>query len=248
MLTNWHEAELIGQKQETKGTNRFWFRVTSSEIIEYLAGQFYTFDLPIGEKRAERWRSYSIANYCDRSNIFELCISYKKNGLASEYFFNEVNKGDIIKFKGPEGTFILSKEVANPLVMLATGTGIVPFRCILQQIEKEKISVPNLHLIYGVRKESDILYFEELEDYSHFLEGLKISICLSRESKLPQARNNISFHSGYIHPIYLQDEKKRNKDTTFMICGWSGMIDEAVANLINEMKVDRKKIRLELFG
>ncbi|MEO6190762.1 MAG: FAD-dependent oxidoreductase, partial [Saprospiraceae bacterium] len=155
---------------------------------------------------------------------------------------------DVIKFKGPEGTFILSKEVANPLVMLATGTGIVPFRCILQQIEKEKISVPNLHLIYGVRKESDILYFEELEDFSHFLEGLKISICLSRESKLPKARNNISFHSGYIHPIYLQDEKKRNKDTTFMICGWSGMIDEAVANLINEMKVDRKKIRLELFG
>ncbi|MEP7196787.1 MAG: FAD-dependent oxidoreductase [Saprospiraceae bacterium] len=247
MTAIWHQAELIGQRQETQGTNRFWFKILSDDIIEYAAGQFFTFDLPLGEKRIERWRSYSIANYCDRSNIFELCISYKKNGLASNYFFEEINKGDRIKFKGPEGTFIIPNDLNKPIVMLATGTGIVPFRAMLQQINKDKLAA-NIHLIFGTRKEKDILYLEELEDFAHFIDGLKISICLSRETKLPKSTNNISYHQGYIHPIYLQEKKAIVKDTVFMICGWTTMIDEALANLVNTMKVDRKQIKFELFG
>lgn len=248
MSTIWYEAEFIGQKEEIRGTNRFWFRIDSTSPVEYTAGQFFTFDFPIGSKRTDRWRSYSIANTFDGSNIIELCVSYKKNGIASEYLFNTINKSDRIKFKGPEGNFLLPKDLDKPIIMLATGTGVVPFRCMLQQIEKEKLKVSNLHLIYGTRKEADILYLEELEDFAHFIDDFQISICLSRDIKLPKARKNISFHSGYIHPIYLQMDKKNITDRTYMICGWNTMIDESVANLINILKIDRKQIRMELFG
>lgn len=50
MPTIWHEAELIGQKEEAKGTNRFWFRILEDTPLHYEAGQFLTFDLPTGDK------------------------------------------------------------------------------------------------------------------------------------------------------------------------------------------------------
>jgi ferredoxin-NADP reductase len=247
-MTNWYEAEFIGSKEEIKGTNRFWFKFKSDQVIEYKAGQFFTFDLPVGEKRLDRWRSYTISNYCDRSNIFELCVSYKKNGLASEYFFNQINKGDLVKLKGPEGTFILPMNQNNSIFMLATGTGIAPFRAMFQSIDKEKIKTPQIHLIFGTRKEKDILYLEELEDYAHFIDGVTIDICLSRETKLPKNQKNIHFHSGYIHQIYLEMDKKKIQNSTFLLCGWNNMLDEAVDNLINKLEVDKSNIKLEMFG
>lgn len=247
MSTTWLEAELIGQKEEIKGTNRFWLRILADSVVRYDAGQFFTFDFPTGEKRADRWRSYSIANTCDGSNIIELCVSYKKNGMASEYLFNTINKGDKVRFKGPEGTFTLPSKQNGNIVMLATGTGVVPFRAMLQKISTEKISSAPIHLIYGTRKVKDILYFEELEDYAHFLNDIKIDICLSRETRLPKNLNNINFHSGYIHPVYLQ-QKIITPESTIMVCGWQQMMDEAVIHLMNTLKVDRKQIRLELFG
>ncbi|NOT37847.1 MAG: FAD-dependent oxidoreductase [Saprospiraceae bacterium] len=247
-MTQWYDAELIGSREETKGTNRFWFKILHDKPLDYQAGQFFTFDLPTGEKRLDRWRSYTIANTFDNSNIIELIISYKKNGLASEYFFNEINKGDKIKFKGPEGTFVLPDAKDHSIIMLATGTGLAPFRAMLQKIDKEKLHYNSLHLIFGTRKEKDILYYEELEDFAHFIENLHIDICLSRENKLPKNTKNMHFHSGYIHPIYLNLDKKKINNSTFMICGWNTMLDEAVANLITKMNVDKKKIKLEMFG
>ncbi|MBK6824977.1 MAG: FAD-dependent oxidoreductase [Saprospiraceae bacterium] len=244
----WHEAEFIGQKMESSTTRRFWFKIKSEQVLQYDAGQFFTFDLPLGQKRAERWRSYSIANACDGSNMFELCISYKKNGLASKYFFEDINKGDVLKFKGPDGGFVLPKDNNHSLMMICTGAGVVPFRSMIQDVEKNKLKYKSIHLIFGVRKEKDILYYEEIIDWCKYLENFKASICLSRETKLPTNTDNLTFYNGYVHPVYLNEKYQSPKDNLFMICGWTEIIDETVLHLLNELKVDRTQIKYELFG
>jgi hypothetical protein len=37
-------------------------------------------------------------------------------------------------------------------------------------------------------------------------------------------------------------------DVAFYICGWSNMIDEAVANLIGVLCYDRSQVHYELYG
>lgn len=244
---NWYEAELIGQKAESPTVRRFWFKLKTEEPLSYRAGQFLTFDLPTGDKRRDRWRSYSIANDYDGSNLIELCISYLKGGLASEYFFETINKGDVIKCKGPEGGFTLPDSPDRPLVMVCTGTGIVPFRAMLQNLERTGHCMPSIHLIFGVRKSRDILYHEEIMDWTSYLPGFKASICLSRENKLPQDQKNLEYHSGYVHQAYLNKSDEAG-NAMYMICGWTQVIDEVVANLINQMRVDRSQIRFEIFG
>ncbi|HRI01328.1 MAG TPA: FAD-dependent oxidoreductase [Saprospiraceae bacterium] len=248
MAVSWYDAELIGQKVEATGINRFWFQIKSDVPLSYDPGQFFTLDLPIGEKRIDRWRSYTIANQFDGSNIVEFIISYKKNGLASEYFFNEINKGDTVKLKGPEGTFVLPKAKDQRIVMLAAGTGIAPFRAMLQELSSQGHSYPSIDLYFGTKTEKTILYLEELEDWAHFVERLTIHVCFSRESKIPKTKSKLNYHLGYIHPVYLSQQKAASKNTQYLICGWSAMIDESVAHLMNTMKVSREQIRYELFG
>lgn len=248
MQATWYDAEFIGQKVESPTTNRFWFKIHSDTPLSYSAGQFLTFDIPVSEKRLDRWKSYSIANKSDGSNIIELGVSHKKGGLASSYLFETINKGDKIKCKGPEGNFVLPSTAKKKIIMLATGAGVVPFRCMLQEISEKGNDYEEIHLIFGTRKEKDILYYEELEDWAHFIPNFKCSVCLSKETKLPKAKNKINFYLGRIHQVYLNEYKSKNEDCLFMICGWTEMIDEAVLHLSQELKLKREQIKFELFG
>jgi CDP-4-dehydro-6-deoxyglucose reductase len=65
----------------------------------------------VGEKRLQRWRSYSIAGCPGDDNTFELCIVRAQPGLGSRYLFEEVREGAELRFKGPEGSFVPPKEL-----------------------------------------------------------------------------------------------------------------------------------------
>lgn len=247
MQATWYDAEFMGQKVESPTTNRFWFKLHHDNPIQYKAGQFLTFDLPVSDKRLERWKSYSIANRYDGSNAIELGITYKKGGIASNYFFDTLNKGDMIRCKGPEGNFVLPSDTNQKLIMVATGSGIVPFRCMMQEIAATQNQYPEIHLIFGTRKEKDILYLEELEDWAHFIPNFRVSVCLSKSATPPKKKNHINYHNGYVHQVYLNEYKNPN-NCQFLLCGWTNMIDEAVLHLMKEMDVKKEKIKYELFG
>ena len=241
MAAVWYEGEVVGINDVATNTKEFKLSIKSEEVFDYKAGQFVTFNLPVSTKRIHCWKSYSIANVCKGDNILEFCIVRMPEGLATKYLFEDVRPGDTIKFKGPEGNFVLPDELVYDVVMVCTGTGVAPFRAMIQDLFLNKQTKRNIHLIFGTRYEKDILYkneFEELEtEYSNF----KFSVALSRE-----AIENCTH--GYVHKIYEQYINIYQPDTHFYLCGWTNMIDEAVANLITLHKIDKSKIHYELYG
>lgn len=245
MPTTWYTAHVIEIKDIARNVRSFTIEIKDIQSFNFKAGQFITFDLPVGEKRLQRWKSYSIANAPDEGNKLELCIVHYENGLGSSYFFNEVKIGTELKFKGPEGGFILPESFDLDLVMICTGTGIAPFRSMLQDIVKNQTPFKKIHLIFGTRTLEDLLYYDELQHFVITLPEFKFDIALSREKTLPI---NSNFHSGYVHQVYLNEYQTVRTDIQFFICGWSKMIDEAVENLFSELKYDRKQIVYELYG
>lgn len=248
----WYPLQLDKIITETEFTRRFIFHIDSDGLFEYEAGQFLTCDLPIGEKRAQRWRSYSIANWNPGNQEIEFCISYKEGGPASEYFFKNISIGDQFKCKGPEGTFILPDQTSQNLILICTGTGLAPFRSMIQKIIKQKITFDSIQLIYGTRTLKDIIYKSELLQWPQDVLNLNTHICLSRESNLVEFNSpSVFVHPGYVHPVYktmLQNNLIDSANSNFLICGWSAMIDEAVLNLFSEYKIPRERIRFELYG
>ncbi len=241
MPTVWYNSPVVRIEQATPTVRRFW--LSTPEQPTFKAGQFITFDLPIGEKRLQRWRSYSLANApADHPEMLELCIVRAPNGLATRYFFEEVRVGTVLRWKGPEGTFCLPERLDDKdLVLVCTGTGVAPFRSMLRDLQHTKKPHRNLHLIFGARTEADILYRDEFEELARTMSGFRYDIALSRQPDWLGYR-------GYVHQVYLEHYAQKRPDVLFYLCGWSNMIDEAVAHLLVELGYDRKQILYELYG
>ncbi len=156
MPTTWHDGIVRKISRIAPNVRNFQIEVPGLQSIDFQAGQFVTLDLPIGEKRLQRWRSYSIASAPNGSNHLELCIVNAPAGLGTTYLFEEIQEGDTLKFKGPDGGFILPEKIEKDLVFVCTGTGVAPFRSMILDLKKTGKTHRNLHLIFGTREESGI--------------------------------------------------------------------------------------------
>lgn len=238
-LLPWQKGKVIRIENATENTKRFWIEVPEIKSFDFKPGQFVTFDLPIHEKPNKRVRSYSISNWPDGSNIFELVIVKLKGGAASNYIFNEIVTGSELSFRGPQGVFILKEEhLQNDVFLICTGTGIAPFRSMVHHIKNNNIPHKNIYLLFGTRTQQDLLYFSELNQLQKDLPGFHFIPTLSREEW--EGRR------GYVHPIY-EELCVRRQPAIFFLCGWKNMIDEAKKRIL-EMGYDKKSIHQELYG
>lgn len=239
-MAKWYDSKVIRIEDASATTKRFWLEIDGIESFDFRAGQFITLDLPIGEKRLQRWRSYSIANAPDGSNVLELCIVHLEGGAASAYFFNEVKVGTALRFKGPDGMFCLPEKIEKDLVLVCTGTGVVPFRSMLLDLQKQDKPHKNIHLIFGTRYSDGILYQKDFEWLVKKMPGFSYSVALSREEERPAPAGQLfDTCKGYVHRVYLEKYALPRPDVQFYLCGWTKMIDETVANLIIKLGYDR---------
>jgi len=239
MPVTWYERPITRIENTAPNVRRFWLEAPEDADFVFKAGQFVTLDLPIGDKRLQRWRSYSIANAPDGSGQLEFCIV--RSGIGSTYLFDETALGSNLRFKGPEGTFVLPEVIEKDLVLICTGTGVAPFRSMLLDLQASGRPHRNIHLIFGCRTEADILYREEFEELARTMPGFRYDVALSRQE-------NWLGTKGHVHQIYLEHYAQKRSDVTFYLCGWTNMIDDAVANLIVKLGYERRQVFYELYG
>lgn len=245
-MAKWYEAAVLRIDQQSPNTRLFTLKVLDDFIFHFEPGQFIQLDLPIHEKRRLRLRSYSVANISNKDNILQLSITLLEGGVGSRYLFEEVKEGHILSFKGPGGVFTLPKVLPKKMVFICTGTGIAPFRSMLKSLVEKKQTELSIHLIFGTRYEDGILFKEEMDAFRKEFADFQYSVALSREKEIPPGKDSY-IQLGYVHPIYQKAYFPAQRDIQFMLCGWSGMIDEAVANL-KEMGYEDQQVHYELYG
>lgn len=246
MARKWYDSQIVKIEDASSTTRRFWLNIPTEESFDFRAGQFITMDLPIGEKRRDRWRSYSIAS-SPQADLLELCIVKLEGGKATSYLFDEGEVGMPIRFKGPEGMFVLPEEITTDLVFICTGTGVAPFRSMIQDLLAEGQTQHNIHLIFGTRQVEGILYREEFEVLAQQYPNFSYSVALSREKELEQIDYNFPIQAGYVHGIYEAHYGQVRPDVRFYLCGWSNMVDEARQRFV-EMGYEQQQVVYELYG
>jgi len=253
MLQPWRTGKVIRIETEVAATRRYWIEVPEMESFDFRPGQFVTLDLPIHERPNKRWRSYSIASWPDGTNVFELIIVLLEGGLGTTYLFNEVSVGSELTFRGPQGVFVLPEPIDRDLFLICTGTGVAPFRSMVQFIRLHKVPHQQINLIFGCRLLCDGLYSEELKQLEATGEiSFNYIPTYSREDK-----SDASIRHGYVHTVYEticekettidENGAKVMKPAYFYLCGWKNMIDEAKQRLLT-MGYDKKSIHQELYG
>ena len=220
--------------------------------LRYLEGQSIGI-IPPGtdnNSKPHKLRLYSIAStrHGDHEDdkTVSLCVrqlEYKHpetgetvRGVCSTYLCN-LEVGADVAITGPVGKeMLLPGDEDATIIMMATGTGIAPFRAFLWRMFKEQHEDYKFKglawLVFGIPYTANILYKEELEKMQEeFPDNFRLTYAISREQKNPEGGK-----------MYLQDRIKENADevwkllqkpnTHTYICGLKGMeggIDEGMS-------------------
>jgi benzoate/toluate 1,2-dioxygenase reductase component len=124
----------------------------------FLAGQYVNIAVP-GSTHS---RSYSFSSRPGEHRISFL-IKKIPGGVMSSWL-EQAKIGTTLDLTGPLGSFYL-RDVQNPLLFLAGGTGLAPFLSMLEVLAQQQSS-QTIHLIYGVTRDLDLVLVDQLEAFT----------------------------------------------------------------------------------
>ena len=243
------------------GTVRHLTFDISGGDLRYLEGQSIGI-IPPGtddKGKAHKLRLYSIAStrHGDRldDKTVSLCVrelEYKHpetgetiKGVCSSYLC-ALDVGADVAITGPVGKeMLLPDDPDATIIMMATGTGIAPFRAYLWRMFKEQHENYKFKgfawLIFGIPKTANILYKEELEKLQEeFSDHFRLTYAISREQQNSEGGRMYIQHRVAEHADELWELMQKDNAHTY-ICGLKGMeggIDEALTGAAAKHDVD----------
>lgn len=227
------QARLISSTEIAPDVNHFVFEAVGAEQVEFTPGQFVSFTELVLDKAITR--AYSLASAPNGTNRFELCLNRVPEGRLTPHLFT-MKPGGLIEMSGPLGTFTMREPVRDS-ILIATGTGITPFRSYLQAYLPQ--GAPRFTLLFGVRYETHLLYREEFEECARRYPQFEFLPTVTRPSGMWKGR------TGRVW-THLNEAIAGRTDIDFYLCGLKAMVDE-VRGMLKEMGFDRKQIRYEKY-
>jgi len=174
-----HEARnavITGLKPVADRTVRLrlsWQDEEGGKAVEFEPGQCMELEIPDTGIR----RAYSLANTGNWRGEMEFLIRLQPEGQFSGYLSRGAEVGQALKVYGPSGAFGLQAESLNPAIFIAGGTGLAPFLSMLRRLA-EWGEDRAIHLLFGVNRESELFYVDELERLQQQLPGLSVTLCV----------------------------------------------------------------------
>lgn len=155
------KATLHHTRQLTDDIRSFFFE--TEKQLDYTAGQFIELtihhDSP-DSRGHRRWFTVSSSPGTDyitvTTRIPQQSASTFKRALAA------LQPGQSITMSDALGDFVLPKQTDIPLIFVAGGIGITPFHSISQRLANSG-NQRNIHLMYAVAHEDDIIFQETFE-------------------------------------------------------------------------------------
>lgn len=261
--------ELVQEGGE--GTVRHLTFDLSGGDLRYLEGQSIGI-IPPGTDangKPHKLRLYSIASTRHGDNLDDqtvsLCVrqlEYKHPetgetvyGVCSSFLCN-IKEGDDVSITGPVGKeMLLPEDEDATIIMMATGTGIAPFRAFIWRMFKEREQNPDYQfkglawLFFGCAYTPNILYKEELEELQRqFPDNFRVTYAISREQKNKDGGKMYIQHRIQENADELWQLNQKSNTHTY-ICGLKGMeggIDEGMSAAAGKFGVDWSDFQKQL--
>src|SRR5574343_1220520 len=191
-------------------------RLPASERLQFLAGQ--SIDILL---KADKKRSYSLANAPHDDALLQLHIRHVPGGLFTDQVFSTMTVRDILRFSGPHGTFYLREESPKPMILLAGGTGFAPIKAIVEHAIAEESKRP-MFIYWSARARAD-LYLNALpERWAAEHAHIAYVPVLSE----PAAGDAWQGRTGFVHQAVLADFPDLSGHQVYA-CGAPVMIEAA---------------------
>jgi ferredoxin-NADP reductase len=140
--------------------------------VTFLPGQFFTVIVTVDGVVLRRAYSASSAPGAEGASRVSLTIKRVEGGKVSNFLNDHMQPGMELQVLGPSGGFTPAPSAGGVrhLVLLAGGSGITPLMSIARTVLATEPST-SVSLIYGNRREQDILFREALAALAREYEG-----------------------------------------------------------------------------
>lgn len=222
---------LVSARMIAPAVRHMVFERADGQPFAFIPGQFIQVHFHYEDGKPTK-RSYSVATVGtgDGGPItqIEIAVSYVKGGAATDLLSN-LEVGQSIDASGPYGRFCLMDADTNArYLLIATGTGVTPYRAMLPLVEKLTQSRGcRFELIYGARNEAELLYGDEFAAFAERVPGFAFHPCFSRA---PRAEPRPGDRNGRVQ-VALADLKIDPAADIAYLCGNPDMVDECFAHL-----------------
>jgi ferredoxin-NADP reductase len=183
-------------------------------------------------------RSYSIASSPEDEHL-SLTVERLDDGEVSPYLTDVLMPGDELELRGPVGGYFVWEEaLGGPLLMVAGGSGVVPFRAMVRHRRAVMSSVP-ARLLYSSRSLDDVIYRDEL------LGSAEIDVRIALTRRWP---DDWKGYRGRVDRHVLEEVAwPPDKKPLVYVCGPTSFV-EAVAESLVHIGHEPGRIRTERFG
>ncbi len=190
-------------------------------------------------------RSYSIASEPERRGELDLTVERIPDGEVSAFLHDVAVVGDRIEVRGPIGGYFVweaTPTTAEPLFLVAGGSGIVPLMAMLRQRARAEARNP-ARLLCSARHLEDVIFRAPLDALAGRGDRFDVVLTLTRSAP--------AGWTGYSRRI---DERMIGEvleplgaAARSFICGPTALV-EVAANALVRLGLPAERVRTERFG
>jgi NAD(P)H-flavin reductase len=174
---------------------RLALRLPAGQSIRYQAGQYINILLDDGARR-----SYSFTEASGETERIDLHVRRIAGGRFTTQVFETLRRGDVLRFEGPLGKFVLQEPSERPLIFVAGATGFAPVKSLLAEAFRLGLTRP-MHFYWGVRRPRDFYLLDLLERWLREHVNFKFVPVVSEA----QPEDHWEGRTGLVHAAILQD-------------------------------------------
>ncbi len=212
---------VVGSRPEAPGVTTIEF-IGDGRENSFAPGQYLTVYLP--ESDTPVGKVYSISS-APHEPVMEMTV--RDIGTFSHYLAT-LRIGDSFTGSLPYGFFSPQGD-ENPLVMIAGGIGITPFRSMLRDA-RERTPLREVCLFHSVRNSEDALFRTEFELLNEVFNNFSFHHFITREA----VGESETLHEGRVTAERILSHAHLSQQTEFLICGSIGFTRDMWRSLRSE--------------
>lgn len=228
---SYHELRVARVIDETHDTRSFVLEVPPElrERFAYRAGQYLTFEVPLGAERIVR--CYSLASSPDVGDAPKVTVKRVAGGRGSNWFHDAVAAGARLRVMAPLGRFVLHESSVG-LLLFAAGSGITP---VIGLIKSALATTQRrIRLLYANRDARSVIFRRELD-----------ALVAAHPTRL-EVLHHLDDASGFVTPDEVRAARQGFEDAECYLCG-PGPFMARVEATLHAAGVPDERIRIERF-
>jgi ferredoxin-NADP reductase len=206
--------------------------------VEFRPGQFFyvtLLDPPYTDARGPR-RHFSIVNSPNEKGTLALTTRLRDSGFKRS--LRDLPIGAAVEVGPIAGRFTLPEDRSRPLVFIAGGIGITPFRSMLRYVQEERLDY-RITLLYSNRDRGSAAFLDELEALAAQNPYLRLVLTMTDDPAWRGERRRID---AALLREYLGDPAAN----VYYLAGPPALV-EAASQALAELGVDAAGIKKENF-